>query len=120
MPINSTGLSAAALTLQQNFAFAQLHSGAAGEDYGSNLAVLARQQVSWSQPTTGSFGMRSALRFVGGTPGGTVHSITLWDAISDGNCGGEFLLTGGDSAFNPQGEFLLTAIDFTVTATDTA
>lgn len=120
MPINSTGLSAAAVAIQSTFVFAQLHSSAAGADFGSNIAIPARQQVSWNAPTAGNFGMRSALRFVGGTPGGTVHSITLWDAISDGNCGGEFLLTGGDSAFNPQGEFLLTAIDFTVTATDTA
>lgn len=119
MPINSTGLSAAAVALQF-YGYAQLHSAAAGTTYSDNLAVPARLPVAWTQPAAGNFGLLSALKFISGTPGGTVHSVTLWDAVSDGNCAGEFLLTGGDSAFNAEGEFQVTALDFVVTATDTA
>lgn len=117
MPINSTGLSAAAIALQV-YNYAQLHSASAGTTYSDNLAVLARVPVVWNQPAAGNFGLQSALKFVSGEPGSAAHSVTLWDAISDGTCAGEFLFTDGDSAFNAQGEFLVTAIDFTVTATD--
>lgn len=119
MPINSAGLAATAYALQ-TFGWAQLHSGAAGISYTDNLAVSVRVPIAWTQPAAGNFGLLSALKFVSGTPGGTTHSVTLWDSISGGTCAGEFVLTGGDSAFNAQGEFIVTAIDFTVTSTDTA
>lgn len=119
MPINSNGLSLAALTWQ-SYVYAQLHSGSAGITNMDNLAVPGRVFITWTQPNAGSFGIQSALKFVSGTPGGAVHSITLWDAITDGNCVGEFLLTGGDSVFNGDGEFVVTAIDFTTSASDTA
>lgn len=114
MPLNAAGMLFLANTLQTDaLLFAQLHSGLAG-DGTDNIAVPGRQPVDWDTPVgNGDFGLISAIDFTGGTPGGDVYSVTIWDAETDGSCHGEFPITDGDITFNLMGQFSITAIDAT-------
>lgn len=117
MALNDDGLALAANALVASLAYAQLHSAAAGTSGTDNAYALERQPVTWNIPTTGDLSLASGIRFTGGTPNGTVYSVTLWDADADGTFYGEYPLSG-DLTFNGQGEFLVTAIDFTATSSD--
>jgi len=118
MPLNSTGIDMLCDALQATLAFAQIHSAAAGLDGTENIAAPARQPLYWELASGGVFGLASQLRFSGGTGSSAVHSVTVWDAETDGTCYGEFPLSDGDDAFSPDGVYLVTAIDFTGTASD--
>lgn len=113
MPLNDDGFNLAASALQTGMLFAQLHSAAAGLTYTDNVCPTGRKALLWSTPQAGDFGLRSALKFTGGDPGGPVYSVTLWDDEVEGTCYGEFVLTSGDTAFNGEGAYQITAIDFT-------
>lgn len=117
MPLNETGMLFLAGSLQTDaLLFAQLHSGFAG-DGTDNIALAGREPVHWDTPSgTGDFGLISAITFSGGTPGGDVYSVTLWDEETDGACHGEFPITSGDITFNLTGEYQITAIDATGTS----
>lgn len=117
MPVNSAGLALTAATLRASLLYAQLHSGSAGVDGTSNIAIAARQPVTWTIISSTEFALLSQLEFVDGTPGGDAYSVTLWDAETDGNCYAECLLSG-DNAFNAEGKFLVTQIDFLATSSD--
>lgn len=117
MPLNSTGLAAAAAAVQAELLYAQLHTAAAGVAYDENLSSVGRQPASWGVPVAGAFGLASQISFSGGVANEVVYSVTLWDAESDGTCLGEFVITG-DGVFSADGSFAITAMDFTVTATD--
>lgn len=119
MALNADGLELAATALITNLVWAQLHSASAGVDGGDNICSLTRQAVHWDTPDGGDFGMSGAIRFTGGTPNGTVYSVSLWDTeeVDTGTFYGEYPLTG-DLTFNGQGEFQVTAIDFTGTSID--
>ena len=115
MALNAAGLTLTASTLQANLLFAQLHTDTAG-DGTANLSSVGRQPVAWTTAGT-TFGLASPVKYVSGVADEVVYSVTLWDDETDGSCFGEFVLDG-DGAFNSEGEFLITAIDFTATATD--
>ena len=117
MALNPTGLEFAVNSLQTGLVFAQIHSGAAG-DGTDNIAVVGRQLVYWTVPDSGAFGLASPITFVGGPSYGTAYSVTLWDQETDGSMMGEILLTGGDTTFNGDGIYQVTAIDFTLLASD--
>lgn len=118
MALNAAALTLLAITLESNLAFAQLHSGLAGTSGIDNIAVAARQSVPWGTiDVNAGFGLASSIDFTGGTPFGTVYSVSLWDTATGGNFYGEFPL-GGDGAFNGTGQYSVTVIDFTSTATD--
>lgn len=116
MPVNTAGLALTAATLRASLLYAQLHSASAG-DGTSNIAIAARQPVTWSIISSTEFALLSQLEFTDGTPGGPAYSVTLWDAETDGNCYAECLLSG-DNVFNSEGKFLVTQIDFLATSTD--
>lgn len=115
MPLNETGLTLQATTLQTVLLFAQLHSGLAGMSGMDNIAVAGRRPVHWTMPTNGDFGLISQIAYTAGTPNAAVYSVTLWDAETNGTYYGEYPLTG-DAAFNVFGEYQVTAIDFKGTA----
>ena len=117
MALNPTGLAFAINSLQTGLLYAQLHSNSAS-DGTQNIAVPGRQVVHWTEPDSGTFGLSSPLNFTGGESWGAVYSVTLWDAETDGTMMGEVLLTGGDTTFNGDGQYQVTAIDFTMTASD--
>lgn len=117
MPLNNTAMVVGANAIRGAALYAQLHSAAAGGSYTSNVTTAARQAVTWASPTgAGSFGLASQINFTGGAALGAVYSVTLWSASSGGTCYGEFPLTG-DAAFNSSGNYSVTAIDLTGSAT---
>jgi hypothetical protein len=112
MPLNDTGMQLLADTLQANLLYGQLHDGLAGEDGTDNIVLPGREAAFWTTPVDlGDFGLISQMDFVGGTPGDPVYSVSLWDQPTDGTFYGEYVLTG-DSTFNIDGEFSVTAIDW--------
>jgi hypothetical protein len=115
MPLNKTGLTLLATTLQGVLLFGQLHSGPAGADGTGNVALPGRLPARWDTPDS-NFGLISAMNFTGGVPGSSVYSVTFWDAETDGGLWSEEPLTG-DVTFNAAGEFQVTAIDFVGTST---
>lgn len=117
MPLNNAVMVAAANTIRADALYGQLHSAAAGSSGTSNVTSAARQAITWTTPTgAGSFGLTSQLSFTGGAANGAVYSVTLWSASTSGTFYGEFVLTG-DTAFNSSGNYNVTAIDLTGSAT---
>lgn len=116
MPLNQNAMVVLANTLRATLLFAQLHSAAAGAVGTDNIAVAGRRPVFWGTPApSGQFGLISAIDFTAGTPLGAAYSVSLWDAETSGVYYGEFVL-GADSAFNSLGEYHVTVIDLTGTA----
>lgn len=120
MALNPAGLALAVNAVRNALLYAQLHTDSAGGTGTDNLAPSGRKAVFWTEPVAGSFSLASQITFQGTENTYNAHSVTFWDAetIGTGNFYGEFILTGGDTTCNAQGEFKVTAIDFTVTATD--
>lgn len=118
MPFNNAAMVVAANAIQDVALYGQLHSGAAGGSGTSNVTSAAREAITWATPTgLGDFALDAQLEFSGGAANGDVYSITLWSASTSGTYYGEFPLTTGDTAFNSAGEYYVTAIDLTGTAT---
>lgn len=110
MPFNENAMTVAANALRTTITHGQLHDSYAGANGLDNIAA-SRQPVEWTTPTgIGDFGLASASTFTGGEPFGSIYSITLWDAETDGTMYGEFPLEN-DLTFNSVGEYQVTAID---------
>jgi hypothetical protein len=117
MALSNGAMDVAAAAIQSGYGYAQLHTAAAGSAGTSNVATSARLPISWAAPSgAGNFALASALNFTGGAPSGPVYSLTLWSASSGGNFGGEFVLTG-DTAFNSLGQYTVSSLGFTGSAT---
>lgn len=116
MPLNDTAMQIGANAMRAVFAYAQLHSSAAGTSGTANVTSTSRQPATWTTPgTAGSFMLASRLNFTG-PANGTVFSVTLWSASSGGTFYGEFPLSG-DTQFTSAGTYAVTAIDLTGSAT---
>jgi hypothetical protein len=111
--LNAAAMQYAATNLQTILGYGQLHAGPAG-DGTANRTTAARQPILWSNPdSAGNFGLVYLVIFGGGSAGGPVYSLTLWDtATTGGTCYAELPLTG-DTKFNASGVFQVTACDFT-------
>lgn len=117
MALNNTAMAVGGTAIKALLAYAQLHSASAGGSFTSNVTSAARQAITWAAITgPGSFSLTSAIAFTGGGANNPVYSVTLWSAITGGTCYGEFPLTG-DTAFNAAGQYSVTALDFTGSAT---
>ena len=94
---------------------ASLHSANPGTT-GTNATAAARQAVTWTGPSTGGDLTLSAQKtFTGGAASGAVTYVGLWSAATGGTFYGGFALTG-DQAFNAAGEYTLTSLTLTGTA----
>lgn len=117
MPLNNRGMQLIATALQDTLTHAQLHSGPGGADGTDNVTTSGRQEINWSTPDSlGNFGLTSLINFTDGEINGVVTSVTLWDAETDGDVYGEWVLAG-DQTFGFDGQYQVTAIDFTGTTT---
>jgi hypothetical protein len=117
MALSNAAMDTAASAIAAGYAFAQLHTAAAGSAGTANVAASARLPVSWASPTgAGSLALASALNFTGGAASGPVYSVTLWSASSGGVFGGEFVLTG-DTTFNSLGAYTVNSLSLTGSAT---
>jgi hypothetical protein len=117
MALSNAAMDTGAAAIQAGYGYAQLHTAAAGSAGTSNVATSGRQPISWASPSgAGSFGLVSALNFTGGAASGPVYSVTIWSASTGGTFGGEFVLTG-DTAFNSLGQYTVSSLGFTGSAT---
>lgn len=110
MPFSNAAMQDAANAIRNKYLYAQLHSAGAGIDGKSHVATTTRVPFSWGAATNdGDFDIQSMIYFTNGSPNGVVYSVTIWDALTLGTFGGEFVLSG-DTAFNAAGAYTVTAI----------
>lgn len=115
MPINDAGLDVMANAFRAAATHAAIHTANPGTT-GTSPSAAGRQAVTWTTPTTGGdFNLSSALNFTGGAASGAATYVGLWSASTGGTFYGGFALTG-DQTFNAAGEYTLTNITFTGTA----
>lgn len=67
--------------------YAKLHKGDPGEDGTANAAgETTRKQVTFAAPSGGSISTSADLEWTAVSTAETISHISLWDAISGGNC----------------------------------
>ncbi|QGZ16712.1 hypothetical protein PBI_DEWDROP_64 [Microbacterium phage Dewdrop] len=115
MPINDALLNAGATAMGTAAAYASIHT-AQPNAAGNNESTAARQLIDWSTASAGDLALDAPLAFTGGAAGGPATHLGLWSAPTAGTFYGYFPLTG-DQAFNAAGEFTVTALALTGSAT---
>jgi hypothetical protein len=116
MPLNDTILNAGNTQMQTLMTHAGLFTAATNATGTTNVATSARLPITWVTAANGDLQMTADLNFTGGTPSGTVHSVGFWSASTLGTFYGSQVLTG-DPNFNAAGEYTVTDILITGTAT---
>lgn len=115
MPLNDTALDVMANALRGVAVYASLHSANPGTT-GTSETSAGRQSITWTTPATGGdFALTASKNFTGGASNGAVTYVGLWSASTGGTFYGGFALTG-DQTFNAAGEYTLTAVSLTGTA----
>lgn len=82
---------------------------------GSNESSAARQAITWVTAANGDMVITQDLNFTGGAASGAATHIGFWSASSAGTFYGWLALTG-DQTFNAAGEYTVTGVTITGTA----
>lgn len=82
----------------------------------TNVASSARQAITWVTAANGDMVFTVDLAFTGGAASGPCTHVGLWSASTSGTFYGYFALTG-DQTFNAAGEYTVTGLTVTGTAT---
>lgn len=82
---------------------------------GSNESAAARQAITWVTAANGDLVITQDLNFTGGAASGAATHIGFWSASSAGTFYGWLALTG-DQTFNAAGEYTVTGVTITGTA----
>lgn len=114
MAVNDALLNVGAAAMQGAAAYASLHT-AAPDATGSNQSAAARLAVTWETAASGDMVATTDLAFTGGAASGPVSHVGFWSAATAGTFYGALPLTG-DAAFNAAGEYTVTGITVTGTA----
>lgn len=96
--------------------YGQLHSGAPGGAGTSNVTSAGRQALTWDASSGGDMILTGDVAFTGGAASGAVQYVSFWSASSGGTCYGWAQITSGDTAFNPAGEYTLSSVTISGTA----
>lgn len=115
MPLNDTILNIGNAASQAAMTHAQIHTAQPNAS-GSNEATSGRQTITWVTAANGDIIATVDLAFTGGAASGPATHIGFWSASSAGTFYGWLPLTG-DQTFNAAGEYTVTAITITGTAT---
>jgi len=81
----------------------------------TNVAASGRQAITWVTAANGDLVVTVDMAFTGGGASGACTHVGLWSASTSGTFYGYFALTG-DQTFNAAGEYTVTAITITGTA----
>lgn len=82
----------------------------------TNVAASARQAITWVTAANGDMVVTADAAFTGGAASGACTHVGLWSQLAAGGTFyGYFALTG-DQTFNAAGEYTLTGITITGTA----
>ena len=114
MPLNDTLLNIGCAAMQTAASHAQIHTATPSAG-GSNEATSARRAITWVTAANGDMIATVDLAFTGGAASGPALFLGFWSALTAGTFYGWVPLTG-DTAFNAAGEYTLTDITITGTA----
>lgn len=114
MALNDAALTVGATAVKNAITHAQLHS-AATNSAGTTNVIGTRVATTGSVDSDGDITW-SNIAFTGLSANQAVHSVTLWSASSSGTIYGTYVLTG-DATANAAGEYTVTSIVETSTAT---
>jgi hypothetical protein len=115
MPLNDTLLNIGAAAMQAAATHMAVHT-AQPDAAGSNPSAAARQAITWVTAANGDMVATVDLPFTGGAASGAATHAGFWSAISGGTFYGWLPMTG-DQSFNAAGEYTVTGINITGTAT---
>ena len=113
--LNDPALILAATAVRNATTHVQLHSGAPGAAGTSNVTTAARQPAAGTVDADGDISW-GPLNFTGVAANGAATYVTYWSALTGGTCYGQAQLTG-DLTANAAGEYTVTSITETSTAT---
>jgi len=118
MPVglNDTLLNVGATAMQGSATHAALYTAEPNAAGTTNVATSARQAITWITAANGDMVVTADAAFTGGAASGPCTHVGLWSASSGGTFYGYYALTG-DQTFNAAGEYTLTGITITGTAT---
>jgi hypothetical protein len=115
MALNDTILNIGNAAMQAAMTHAAIHT-AEPNGSGSNESTAGRQAITWVTAANGDLVATVDLAFTGGASSGPATHIGFWSASTSGTFYGWLPLTG-DQTFNAAGEYTLTGITITGTAT---
>lgn len=114
MAFNDAALTTGAQAIANAYPYLSLHTSGAVTSSASE-STAARVAAGWSVDADGDITCGSKA-FSGGAASGPVVRVGYWSAATGGTYGGGCLLSG-DQAFNAAGEYTVTGITETGTAT---
>lgn len=114
MPLNDTLLNIGNAAMQSAATHLAIHTAQPNAS-GSNPAASARQPITWVTAANGDMIATVDLAFTGGAASGAATHVGFWSALTGGTFYGWLPLTG-DQTFNAAGEYLVTDITITGTA----
>jgi hypothetical protein len=115
MAFNNTALNVAGDAMAAAYPFISIHTSGTVAD-STNESTAARVAAAWSAATNGGDITAGPLAFTGGAASGPAIRVGYWSAASGGTYGGGSLLSG-DQAFNAAGDYTVTSITETGSAT---
>jgi len=115
VPLNDTILNIGNAAQQAAMTHMAIHT-AQPDAAGSNQETSARQVITWVTAANGDIIATVDLAFTGGAASGPATHIGFWSASSGGTFYGWLPLTG-DQTFNAAGEYTVTGVTVTGTAT---
>lgn len=115
MALNDAALVVAANAVDTAITHMQLHSGARGATGTTNVTSAPRVAVNGSVDADGDITWTN-VAFTGGASNGAVAEVSYWSASTGGTYYGGAAVTG-DATFNSAGEYTLTSVTETSTAT---
>ena len=114
MALNDTILNVGNAAAQTAMTHAQIHTAQPNAS-GSAEAACARQAITWVTAANGDMVITADLVFTGGAASGAATHIGFWSALTVGTFYGWLALTG-DQTFNAAGEYTVTGVTITGTA----
>ena len=114
MALNDAALNIGNAATQTAITHARVHT-AQPDAAGSNESAAARQAITWVTAANGDMIATADMAFTGGTASGAATHIGYWSALTGGTFYGWQPLTG-DQTFNAAGEYTITGITITGTA----
>ena len=114
MALNDTLLNIGNAAMQTAATHAAIHTAQPNAS-GSNESTASRQAITWVTAANGDLVATVDLAFTGGASSGAATHIGFWSASTVGTFYGWLPLTG-DQVFNAAGEYTVTGITVTGTA----
>lgn len=115
MAFNDTALDIAGNAIRAEYPWLSLHT-TGGVGSSTDESAAGRVAAGWAAATNGGNITTTNVAFTGGAASGPVVRVGYWSAETNGTYGGGSLLTG-DQTFNAAGEYVITSLTETGSAT---